>query len=50
VRGIGVHVCEGCGAVYDTIGAYLDCVESHEPAPDLAHPEPEAGRNGGEER
>lgn len=41
MRGIGVHVCEGCGAIYDTIGAYLDCVESHEPAPDPGLP---AGR------
>ena len=27
---IGIHVCERCGAVYSTIGAYLDCRESHE--------------------
>lgn len=26
--GIGVHVCEGCGVVLSTIGAYLDHVES----------------------
>lgn len=29
--GIGVHVCEGCGKVHDTIGAYLTCRESHQP-------------------
>lgn len=27
---IGVHVCEGCGALYDTIGPYLDCKEQHQ--------------------
>lgn len=27
---IGVHVCEGCGAIYDTIGPYLDCQERHQ--------------------
>jgi hypothetical protein len=34
MRGVGVHVCEGCGSVYTTLGDYLDCVESHEEAPD----------------
>jgi hypothetical protein len=29
MRGIGVHVREGCGKVYDNIGAYLDCRETH---------------------
>jgi len=29
VRAIGVHVCEGCGLLYETIGDYLNCVESH---------------------
>jgi hypothetical protein len=29
MRAIGVHVCEGCGQVYDTIGPYLRCLESH---------------------
>ena len=26
---IGIHVCEGCGAVYETLGPYWECQESH---------------------
>ena len=26
---IGVHVCEVCGRVYDTIGGYLNCLDAH---------------------
>lgn len=29
MRGIGTHVCEGCGGVYDNLGDYWDCVDSH---------------------
>lgn len=29
MRGVDIHVCEGCGATYETIGAYLNCLESH---------------------
>lgn len=31
--GIGVHVCEYCGRVFDTIGDYFNCQESHQDAP-----------------
>lgn len=31
VRGIGVHVCAGCGKIHDNLGAFLDCEESHMP-------------------
>lgn len=29
VAGFGIHVCEGCGAVYNTLGPYWDCLDSH---------------------
>jgi hypothetical protein len=24
-----IHVCEGCGEVYETLGPYWECQESH---------------------
>lgn len=40
---IGVHVCEGCGRVYDTIGDYLNCQESHPGnEPTTVDPDPDA--------
>lgn len=36
MRGLGVHVCEYCGRVWDTPGLYLKCAESHESEPNYA--------------
>lgn len=30
MRGIGDHCCETCGKMYDTVGDYQSCVESHD--------------------
>lgn len=27
MKGIGIHVCSGCGAVFTTLGEYLNHVE-----------------------
>lgn len=45
MRGIGVHVCEGCGGVFDTVGAYLNCAESHGP-PHSFEPDPDEWEEG----